>query len=119
MNGDHFVVLLPYDKKQDLTAYCDALLRALNGYARSQAGSYHIELRTGICCAEDGDAATGINDLLDRANIALKAIKAYCMAQVDNLWEEVTRFENPHTYYVDLSQKLWDEKNRLLSERAT
>ena len=76
VNGDHFVVLLPYDKKQDLTAYCDALLRALNGYARSQAGSYHIELRTGICCAEDGDAATGINDLLDRANIALKAIKA-------------------------------------------
>ena len=48
---------------------------------------------------------------------ALKAIKAYCMAQVDNLWEEVTRFENPHTYYVDLSQKLWDEKNRLLSEK--
>ena len=76
VSGDHFVVLLPYDKKQELTAYCDALLRALNGYVRSQAGSYHIELRTGICCAEDGDAATGINDLLDRANIALKAIKA-------------------------------------------
>ena len=49
---------------------------------------------------------------------ALKAIKAYCMAQVDNLWEEVTRFENPHNYYVDLSQKLWDEKNRLLSQQS-
>ncbi len=48
---------------------------------------------------------------------ALGAIKAYCMAQVDTLWEEVTRFENPHTYYVDLSQKLWDEKNRMLSEK--
>ena len=32
------------------------------------------------------------------------------MAQVDTLWEEVTRFENPHNYYVDLSQKLWDRK---------
>ena len=42
----------------------------------------------------------------------------YCLAQVDNLWEEVTRFENPHSYYVDLSQKLWDEKNRLLSEKT-
>ena len=50
---------------------------------------------------------------------ALKAIRAYCSAQVETLWEEVTRFENPHNYYVDLSQKLWDEKNRLLSERAT
>ena len=44
------------------------------------------------------------------------AIRAHCLAQVDTLWEEVTRFENPHSYYVDLSQKLWDEKNRLLSE---
>ena len=43
-------------------------------------------------------------------------IRAHCLAQVDTLWEEVTRFENPHSYYVDLSQKLWDEKNRLLSE---
>ena len=50
---------------------------------------------------------------------ALKAIKAYCLAQVDTLWEEVTRFENPHNYYVDLSQRLWEEKNRMLSERAT
>ncbi len=47
---------------------------------------------------------------------ALKAIKAYCQAQVDTLWEEVTRFENPHNYYVDLSQALWDEKHRMLSE---
>ncbi len=44
-------------------------------------------------------------------------MKAYCAAQVDTLWEEVTRFENPHAYYVDLSQRLWDEKNRLLSEK--
>ena len=48
----------------------------------------------------------------------LEEIKAYCQAQVDTLWDEVTRFENPHTYYVDLSQKLWDEKNRLLSQRS-
>ena len=49
---------------------------------------------------------------------ALGAIRAYCMAQVDTLWEEVTRFENPHNYYVDLSQRLWDEKNRMLSEKT-
>lgn len=49
---------------------------------------------------------------------ALNAIKSYCAAQVDTLWEEVTRFENPHNYYVDLSQDLWNEKNRMLSERC-
>ncbi len=48
----------------------------------------------------------------------LREIRQYCMEQVDTLWEEVTRFENPHNYYVDLSQKLWDEKNRLLSEHS-
>ena len=46
----------------------------------------------------------------------IETIKKYCLSQVDLLWDEVKRFENPHTYYVDLSQKVWDEKNRLLSE---
>lgn len=48
----------------------------------------------------------------------LNEIKEYCMQQVDTLWDEVTRFENPHQYYVDLSQKLWNEKNRLISEHS-
>ena len=45
---------------------------------------------------------------------ALPEIQAYCRAQVDTLWDTVKRFENPHTYYVDLSQKLWDIKQDLL-----
>lgn len=44
----------------------------------------------------------------------IKTLKTYCLAQIDTLWDEVTRFENPHNYYVDLSQKLWDEKQYLL-----
>ena len=46
----------------------------------------------------------------------LQAIQAYCREQVDALWDEVKRFENPHTYYVDLSQKLWDIKQTLLRQ---
>ena len=38
----------------------------------------------------------------------------YCKQQVDTLWDEVKRFENPHNYYVDLSQKLWNIKQELL-----
>ena len=41
-------------------------------------------------------------------------MKTYCAQQVDTLWEEVLRFENPHNYYVDLSQMLWDEKKSII-----
>ena len=48
----------------------------------------------------------------------IKEIKMYCKQQVDTLWDEVRRFENPHHYYVDLSQKLWDLKSRMISENS-
>ena len=41
-------------------------------------------------------------------------IKDYCQQQMETLWDETLRFENPQTYYVDLSQKLWDMKHQLL-----
>ena len=48
----------------------------------------------------------------------LEEIRTYCKAQVDTLWEEVRRFDNPQTYYVDLSQKLWDVKYGLLKRNG-
>ena len=48
----------------------------------------------------------------------VKEIREYCKAQVDTLWDEVTRFENPHNYYVDLSQPLWDLKHNLLRKNG-
>ncbi len=45
----------------------------------------------------------------------LPEIQRYCQEQVGSLWDEVKRFDNPHTYYVDLSQKLWDIKYDLLT----
>ena len=45
---------------------------------------------------------------------ALEDIQRYCAEQIDLLWDEVKRFEHPHRYYVDLSQKLWDMKRELL-----
>ena len=47
---------------------------------------------------------------------SLEEIRTYCLAQVDTLWDEVKRFDNPHKYYVDLSRKLWDIKYHLLQE---
>ena len=43
-------------------------------------------------------------------------IREYCDGQLNTLWDELKRFENPHKYYVDLSQKLWEIKNNLLRQ---
>ncbi len=43
-------------------------------------------------------------------------ISRFRQQQVDSLWDEVTRFENPHTYYVDLSQELWNLRHNMLSD---
>ena len=56
-----------------------------------------------------------INGKLVYETPPISEIRDYCQKQVATLWEEVRRFENPHRYYVDLSQKLWDLKNEMLS----
>ncbi len=47
---------------------------------------------------------------------SIDEIQKYCLDEVNNLWNEVKRFENPHSYYVDLSEKLWSIKTNLLSK---
>jgi len=47
---------------------------------------------------------------------ALNEIRAYCAREVENLWNEVKRFTNPHRYYVDLSSDLWICKQDLIGK---
>lgn len=47
---------------------------------------------------------------------SVKQMRDFCAAQVETLWDEVKRFENPHNYYVDLSPRLWEIKHSLLSK---
>ena len=44
----------------------------------------------------------------------IKDIQKYCKEQISTLWDEVLRFENPHEYFVDLSDILWNIKTDLL-----
>ena len=44
----------------------------------------------------------------------IETLRQRCARELDRQWDEVKRFENPHNYYVDLSQKLWDIKAQLL-----
>jgi nicotinate phosphoribosyltransferase len=47
---------------------------------------------------------------------SIDEIRDYCKAQIDTLWEEILRFENPHEFYVDLSKELWEMKTKLIEE---
>lgn len=46
---------------------------------------------------------------------SLKEIANFAKTNLDTFWDEVKRIQNPHKYYVDLSQKLWDLKNEMLN----
>lgn len=46
----------------------------------------------------------------------ISVLREYCRMEIDGLWDEVKRFENPHRYYVDLSEKLWTLKQKMLEE---
>ena len=61
--------------------------------------------------------------IMDKGNLVykvptLKESKKYCEEELDKIWDEVKRFENPHTYYVDLSENLWKIKQNLLLENS-
>ena len=42
-------------------------------------------------------------------------IKDYCKQQLDAMWDEMKRFENPQNYYVDLSYDLWKLKHDMIA----
>lgn len=48
---------------------------------------------------------------------SIEDIKAYCKKELDAMWDEMKRLENPQTYYVDLSPELWKLKNDMLGNK--
>ena len=48
----------------------------------------------------------------------ISEVKAYCAKELEEIWDEVKRFDNPHRYYVDLSEKLWNIKKELIHTMA-
>lgn len=47
---------------------------------------------------------------------SIEEMREYCEHEVESLWESVKRFENPQTYYVDLSVNLWNVRNEILHQ---
>lgn len=70
---------------------------------------------------EDYEAKELLVKIFDRGELVydepdIEEIRETCREQVDTLWGEVLRFENPQTYYVDLSKPLWNLKHDLLNK---
>lgn len=47
---------------------------------------------------------------------SIEEIHEYCQSEMESIWDEVKRFDQPHNYYVDLSQDLWNLKQNLILE---
>ncbi|MDD2457219.1 MAG: nicotinate phosphoribosyltransferase [Eubacteriales bacterium] len=45
---------------------------------------------------------------------SIEEIRKDCAHELDRLWESLKRFENPQSYYVDLTLALWETRNHLL-----
>ena len=45
----------------------------------------------------------------------LTDISKKCKKELNTLWDEIKRLDNPHKYYVDLSYELWNLKNNMLN----
>ena len=45
----------------------------------------------------------------------INEIRQHCADEIEGMWDEVRRFNNPHNYYVDLSEKLWKIKDDMIS----
>lgn len=48
----------------------------------------------------------------------IEEIREYCKKQIEGLWEEMLRFENPQIYYVDLSEQLWKMKQEIIESHT-
>lgn len=47
----------------------------------------------------------------------IEQVRRHCQESLDEMWDEVKRFSNPHNYYVDLSDKLWTLKDSMINAR--
>ena len=119
INPGHKKVYRFYDKKEgyalgDLLALSDevipndkyTLIHPLETWKQKELTNYHVrDLLVPIF--KDGQL------VYQTPNI--EETKAYCNNEFNTLYEEIKRIDNPHEYYVDLSDKLRKLKEELIN----
>lgn len=83
------------------------LVNPVDEWKRKNINNYYIrELQEEIF--RNGKLIYNMPSVLERAK--------YCSSEMKTLYPEVKRLENPHEYYVDLSEKLLNVKKELINE---
>ena len=78
-----------------------------NKLNQKEIGNYRVrELQK--CYFKDGKLIEKIPNI--------NQVREYCSEEMDTLYEEVRRLENPHDYYVDLTNELLELKEQLIKE---
>ena len=73
MSADNFLVLFPYEERDEVSVYCRIVEERLNTFIPAGPSNYRLKLHAGICCVEDNETyPPEVNALLDRAFIAKK-----------------------------------------------
>lgn len=75
VNADNFTGLKYYSDKSELVGWFQALNEQMNHYVTSENQEYHLDLSIGIYCVNDFKDTITFNDMINRANMAQKAIK--------------------------------------------
>ena len=76
----------------------------------------HIKMVFGMPLPVGSESECEMLDVRIERDMSLDEIKEHCKREIDGLWDEVKRFSNPHNYYVDLSEKLWNVKHQMLTK---
>lgn len=98
------VLVFPHEKI-DLEHY--TLINPNDETCKKEISNYTVkELQTRIF--EDGKLVYENPTVLEK--------REYCNQEMDTLYEEIRRFENPAIYYVDLSEEVLECKKRLILE---
>ena len=85
------------------------LINPLEEWKRKKITNYYYkELQVKIF--ENGNQVFKVRDVFER--------QKYCMKEMNTLYPEIKRLENPHEYYVDLSERLLNLKKKLIEEHT-
>ena len=85
------------------------LINPLEEWKRKKINNYYYkELQVKIL--ENGKQIYKVRDVFER--------QKYCKEEMNTLYPEIKRLENPHEYYVDLSEKLLNLKKKLIEEHT-
>ena len=75
------------------------------------------ELLPSYLLAQDTSISYALSNIADKFFSELSEISKHRKQELDTLWDEIKRLNNPHKYIVDLSSDLWYLKTNMLKSK--